>query len=140
MLEIVGKSTIPRGSDLEFSLQELSNIHIVLARKITDEIGGYNKIMAYFCDAWAQVEAQNQRVTDVVIGIESFALLKEHGVGSFDASCLKKELEIGLMGMLWDACVWVLKDENEINCFQDRSKEFPKTFPSIYESKILLNG
>jgi hypothetical protein len=140
-VEVIGRSSLDLNGIDKVTKKELSHgIKAYLDSVVTNRIIS-SRIIGKFADAFAIVEYEDKRVTDVVINSKIYMLFRKHCRGDgFDASTSKKELHAGLFGMMWGARLWAnaTANVNDICCYPEKSKKLSKDFPLIAKAKTTL--
>ena len=131
----------------------VSKVCVVAEEKLSnfqeDEINRYLHDMAVagltkqrfiqpFIDAFAEMEDQNVRVSDVVMNAKNYSLIRRYGMTHIDLESRASHLMKGLMGILWGANIWVLKVAEDIQCFGGGGKELSDKYPQVVEAKKSL--
>ena len=93
-------------------------------------------IGGFFASAFAFVESKDKRVSDISMDADEYIKVRRYGKDIFEISCKASELKRGLMGHMWGANVWVLKEAKGITCYPEKGIE--KKFKFIAESKRIL--
>jgi hypothetical protein len=132
-LEVIGTAMLPEQKILtKVSAKEVAE---VLKKEATEKIIK-NRVLGIVSNAMAAVEREDMRVADVVLGPDTYNVLRKYL--PLDPYTSTKELKTGLFADLWGARVWVDKEVVGLMCFSEDSKELGKQFPSIVIAKKLL--
>ena len=93
-----------------------------------------DRFLRSILDGFAVIEGLELRVTDIVMGSADFSFLRRHNANNLEVSTHTSELEIGLMGWIFGARIWVRRHVDQPICFSGLDPEFRRRFPDIVES------
>jgi hypothetical protein len=133
--EIIGEVDFP--SDNKF--HKISDKQLKKAIKaFATELVLRNRILETLSDAMYLVEAQDKRVSDIVVSAQIYTELRKYCKDMIDINTFAIELKHGFFGLIFGARLWVQKSATNISCYQENSKELNKKFPFITKAKKLL--
>jgi len=139
--EVVGKSVLDM--DHGVPINDIYREKKIILEKLARNSILKRRVLAPFLEVFKEVEAQGgehgSRVSDVVIGADTFNDLRKYAKDEIDINYVYKELIKRFMGSIWGAMVWIAPgNPKEIYAFKEDSKKFEELFPEVFKCKVEL--
>ena len=93
------------------------------------------KIREPLLDAFAEIETQELRVSDMVVTPRMFSVLRKHCRDCLDINTNKTLLNLGNFGWMWGANIWVDKSANGIELYSEGNSKFKEKYPKFFDAK-----
>lgn len=91
------------------------------------------KYLSKLADAFAEIEAKEVRVSDVVMSAKTYAVFRKGAHEYLDVETKIVYIKKGCMGNVWGAFVWVVRDlaYQEVRVYGENDPNFEKDFPQF---------
>ena len=135
--EIICKCTFEM--DCGISMDELYREKKKIIEKLARESILKRRVLRPFLAVFTEIESQGEKVSDIVIGVDTFNNLRKYAKDEIDINNIPNELKKRFFGSMWEAMIWIApRNPKGVYAFKENSKKFEEMFPEVFKCKVEL--